>query len=118
MTSTPTAARSRQVDELKATITAQDQTISTLQAQFASLRVSHEAHVASLVDAHAAEIASLRNYTKALEDQQSQRTLHHGRETPSSTRLSSLFGADILLSVEQSPFVSARHHRSTPITHS
>ncbi|KAF2679079.1 hypothetical protein K458DRAFT_422507 [Lentithecium fluviatile CBS 122367] len=76
-TPTPTTARSRQVDELKATITAQDQTISTLQAQFAGLRVSHEAHIASLVDAHTAEVASLRSYTKALEDQQSQRTLHH-----------------------------------------
>jgi hypothetical protein len=67
------------VEELKATITAQDQTISTLQAQFASLRASHEAHVASLVETHAAEVTSLKNYTRVLEDQQSQRTLHHGK---------------------------------------
>ncbi|CAI6338959.1 unnamed protein product [Periconia digitata] len=70
-------ARTKQIEELKSTITAQDQTISTLQAQFASLRGSHEAHVASLVDAHSAETSSLRNYTRALEEQQKQRTLHH-----------------------------------------
>ncbi|KAF2278474.1 uncharacterized protein EI97DRAFT_255805 [Westerdykella ornata] len=76
-TPTPTTTRSRQIEELKSTITAQDNTISTLQAQFGSLRVSHEAHVASLIDAHAAEVASLKNYTRVLEEQQSQRTLHH-----------------------------------------
>ncbi|KAF1956529.1 hypothetical protein CC80DRAFT_59693 [Byssothecium circinans] len=68
---------SMQVEELKATITTQDQTISTLQAQFASLRVSHEAHVVRLADAHAAELASLKSYTKALEEQQQQKSLHH-----------------------------------------
>ncbi|KAF2730438.1 hypothetical protein EJ04DRAFT_579840 [Polyplosphaeria fusca] len=74
---TPTAPRTKQVDELKSTIAAQDSTISTLQAQFGSLRASHEAHVASLVGAHTAEVATLKNYTKVLEEQQSQRTLHH-----------------------------------------
>ncbi|KAF2741968.1 hypothetical protein M011DRAFT_472622 [Sporormia fimetaria CBS 119925] len=69
--------RDKQTEELKATITAQDSNISTLQAQFSSLRASHEAHIASLVDAHAAEVASLRNYARVLEEQQSQRTLHH-----------------------------------------
>ena len=80
-TPTPTT-RSRQVEDLKSTITAQDCTISTLQAQFGSLRASHEAHVASLTDAHSAEVASLREYTRVLEEQQSQRTLHHGKPYP------------------------------------
>ncbi|KAF2641355.1 hypothetical protein P280DRAFT_310434 [Massarina eburnea CBS 473.64] len=71
------SAWSKQVEELKATITAQDQTISTLQAQFAGLRASHETHVATLAEAHAAEVASLKNYAKALEEQQQQRSLHH-----------------------------------------
>ena len=70
--------RSMRIEELKATITAQDQTISTLQAQFGSLRTSHEAHVGSLVDAHKAEVETIKKYTKALEEQQSHRTLHHG----------------------------------------
>jgi chromosome segregation ATPase len=77
-TPTPTTARSKQVEELKATITAQDNTISTLQAQFGSLRSSHEAHIASLTEAHAKEVATLRTYSRVLEEQQSQRTLHHG----------------------------------------
>lgn len=69
----------RQIEELKATITAQDNTITTLQTQFSSLRASHEAHVSRLVDAHTAEVASLKDYAKVLEEQQSQRTLHHGK---------------------------------------
>jgi hypothetical protein len=44
-----TSATRSQIDELKSTITAQDQTISTLQSQFANLRVSQEKHVSSLV---------------------------------------------------------------------
>ncbi|KAF2000477.1 hypothetical protein P154DRAFT_576153 [Amniculicola lignicola CBS 123094] len=76
-TPTPTRTRSQHIEELKATITAQDNTISTLQSQFGSLRASHEAHVASLVDTHQAEVATLKNYTRALEEQQSQRSLHH-----------------------------------------
>ena len=87
--------RNKQLDELKATITAQDQTISTLQSQFANLRVSHEAHISSLVsifkneasrehlltfvccqaNSHALEISALKDYTKSLESQQ--RGLHH-----------------------------------------
>ncbi|KAL1601790.1 hypothetical protein SLS60_006705 [Paraconiothyrium brasiliense] len=67
--------RTKQLDELKATVTAQDQTISTLQSQFASLRASHEAHVNSLVNAHSAEVSALRDYTKSLESQQ--KSLHH-----------------------------------------
>ncbi|KAF2121872.1 hypothetical protein BDV96DRAFT_593831 [Lophiotrema nucula] len=83
-TPTPTSTRSKHLEELKFTITAQDSTISTLQAQFGSLRATHEAHVASLIDAHTAELASLKNYTRVLEEQQSQRTLHHdGPQSPS-----------------------------------
>ncbi|ORY12729.1 hypothetical protein BCR34DRAFT_288122 [Clohesyomyces aquaticus] len=74
-TPTPTSTRSKQIEELKATITAQDSTISTLQSQFAGLRTSHEAHISSLNNSHQAEVESLRNYTRVLE--QSQRTLHH-----------------------------------------
>jgi hypothetical protein len=77
----PTGTADNKNEELKATITAQDQTISTLQAQFTNLRISHEVHVSSLVNAHAAEVASLKNYTKSLEEQQKQRSLHHG-ESP------------------------------------
>ncbi|KAF2018372.1 hypothetical protein BU24DRAFT_491344 [Aaosphaeria arxii CBS 175.79] len=76
-TPTPTSVRSQRIEELKATITAQDSTISTLQAQFGSLRKSHEAEIASLQDAHSAAVASLQDYTRVLEEQQSQRTLHH-----------------------------------------
>ncbi|KAF2870981.1 hypothetical protein BDV95DRAFT_573005 [Massariosphaeria phaeospora] len=76
-TPTPTTTRSKQIEELKATITAQDQTISTLQTQFGSLRASHEAHVETLATAHTAEVATLKNYSRVLEEQQSQRTLHH-----------------------------------------
>ncbi|KAK7193201.1 hypothetical protein PSPO01_00995 [Paraphaeosphaeria sporulosa] len=68
-------ARTKQLDELKATITTQDQTISTLQSQFSSLRASHDAHVNSLVNAHAAEVSALKDYTKSLESQQ--KGLHH-----------------------------------------
>ncbi|KAH7378796.1 hypothetical protein BKA66DRAFT_513200 [Pyrenochaeta sp. MPI-SDFR-AT-0127] len=77
-TPTPTTTRSKHIEELKATITTQDQTISTLQAQFSSLRSSHEAHVASLAETHAAEIASLKNYVRVLEEQLAQKpSLHH-----------------------------------------
>ncbi|KAF2175593.1 hypothetical protein K469DRAFT_702118 [Zopfia rhizophila CBS 207.26] len=76
-TPTPTSTRSKRIEELKATITAQDNTISTLQAQFSSLRTSHESHIGSLTEAHAKEIATLKTYTRVLEEQQSQRTLHH-----------------------------------------
>ncbi|KAF2201518.1 hypothetical protein GQ43DRAFT_471704 [Delitschia confertaspora ATCC 74209] len=75
---TSTNSPSERVEELKATITAQDNTISTLQSQFGSLRASHEAHITSLLEAHAKEIATLRTYSKVLEEQQSQKTLHHG----------------------------------------
>lgn len=84
--------RTKQLDELKATVTTQDQTISTLQSQFSSLRASHEAHINSLVsvhcasnvrtrtntcqvNAHAAEVSALKDYTKSLESQQ--KGLHH-----------------------------------------
>ncbi|KAF2794990.1 hypothetical protein K505DRAFT_374250 [Melanomma pulvis-pyrius CBS 109.77] len=76
-TPTPAPRNSRQVEELKSTIVAQDQTISTLQAQFGRVRASHEAEVAALRDSHAAEVATLRDYSRVLEEQQSQRTLHH-----------------------------------------
>ncbi|KAF2444052.1 hypothetical protein P171DRAFT_473245 [Karstenula rhodostoma CBS 690.94] len=68
-------ARTKQLDELKATITTQDQTISTLQSQFSRLRASHEAHINSLVNVHAAEVSALKDYTKSLESQQ--KGLHH-----------------------------------------
>ncbi|KAF2470306.1 uncharacterized protein BDR25DRAFT_343082 [Lindgomyces ingoldianus] len=58
-TPTPMSTHSKQVEELKATITAQDQTISTLQAQFTRLRTSQEAHIKTLVDSHRAEVAYL-----------------------------------------------------------
>ncbi|KAH8727133.1 hypothetical protein GQ44DRAFT_770569 [Phaeosphaeriaceae sp. PMI808] len=75
---TPTTTRSKQIEELKATIATQDQTISTLQTQFSSLRTSHESHVASLTDTHSAEVASLKNYARVLEEQLAQRpSLHH-----------------------------------------
>ncbi|CAO2656324.1 Nn.00g051270.m01.CDS01 [Neocucurbitaria sp. VM-36] len=77
-TPTPTTTRNKHIEELKATITTQDQTISTLQAQFGSLRASHEAHVASLADTHLAEIASLKNYARVLEEQLARKpSLHH-----------------------------------------
>ncbi|UPX19603.1 uncharacterized protein EKO05_0009861 [Ascochyta rabiei] len=77
-TPTPTRTRSKHTGDLKATIATQDQTISTLQSRFGSLRLSHEAHVSSLADAHAAEVASLRNHAKLLEEQLAQRPgLHH-----------------------------------------
>jgi hypothetical protein len=64
---------------LKATIVAQDQTISTLQAQFGRVRASHEAEIAALKDAHEAQVATLKDYSQVLEEQQGQRTLHHGK---------------------------------------
>ncbi|KAF1838000.1 hypothetical protein BDW02DRAFT_68353 [Decorospora gaudefroyi] len=76
-TPTPTTTRSKHVEELKATIATQDQTISVLQTQFSSLRASHEAHIASLRDSHSAEVASLKNYIQVLEEQSSKRGLHH-----------------------------------------
>jgi phage-related tail protein len=72
------STRSSQVEELKSTITAQDQTISTLSAQFASLQTSHEAHIASLSEAHAKEISTLKTYARVLEEQSQQKSLHHG----------------------------------------
>ncbi|KAH7394030.1 hypothetical protein DE146DRAFT_616609 [Phaeosphaeria sp. MPI-PUGE-AT-0046c] len=78
-TPTPSATRSKQIEELKSTIATQDQTISTLQVQFASLRASHDSHIASLSSTHSAEVASLKNYARVLEDQLAQRpSLHHG----------------------------------------
>lgn len=77
-TPTPTTTRSKQIEELKNTIATQDQTISTLQVQFASLRASHESHIASLSSSHSAEVASLKNYARVLEEQLAQRpSLHH-----------------------------------------
>lgn len=71
--------RSKHIENLKATIATQDQTISTLQVQFGSLRVSNEAHVASLTDAHTAEVAALKDYIRVLEEQLAQKpSLHHG----------------------------------------
>ncbi|KAF2024702.1 hypothetical protein EK21DRAFT_78183 [Setomelanomma holmii] len=68
----------RKIEELKATISNQDHTISTLQSQFSSLRASHESHIASLTDTHLAEVASLKNYARVLEDQLAHRpSLHH-----------------------------------------
>ncbi|KAJ4348218.1 uncharacterized protein N0V89_009590 [Didymosphaeria variabile] len=95
--------RTKQLDELKATVTAQDQTISTLQSQFASLRASHEAHVNSLVNAHSAEVSALRDYTKSLESQQ--KSLHHAS---SNHLLFMLDTTDNPLSPKrESPFSSA-----------
>ncbi|KAH7095175.1 hypothetical protein FB567DRAFT_21922 [Paraphoma chrysanthemicola] len=76
ITPTPTSTRSKQIEELKATIATQDYTISTLQGQFSSLRASHESHVARLTDTHSAEVASLSNYARILEEQQ-RPSLHH-----------------------------------------
>ena len=75
-TPTPTTTRSKQIDELKGTIVTQDQTISTLQIQFASLRASHESHIAKLSSSHSAEVASLKNYARVLEEQLTQRPSH------------------------------------------
>ncbi|KAF1966764.1 hypothetical protein BU23DRAFT_311326 [Bimuria novae-zelandiae CBS 107.79] len=96
------ATRTKQIDELKATITAQDQTISTLQSQFANLRASQEAHISSLVNAHSLELSSLKDYAKSLESQQ--RGLHHASsnhilfmldttDNPLSPNLDSPFGS-------------------------
>ncbi|KAF2501443.1 hypothetical protein BU16DRAFT_522417 [Lophium mytilinum] len=71
------SSNSSQLEELKATISAQDQTISTLSSQFASLQTSHEAHIASLSEAHEREISSLKTYARVLEEQSQQRSLHH-----------------------------------------
>jgi hypothetical protein len=71
---------SLQLEELKATITAQNHTISTLTSQFASLRTSHDAHIASLADAHSKEVATLKTYTEGLEQREkSLKTLRHGK---------------------------------------
>ncbi|KAK5014131.1 hypothetical protein LTR39_003301, partial [Cryomyces antarcticus] len=61
-------APSDQIDELRATINARDQTISMLSAQFMNLRTSQEAHIASLKDTHAKELASIKTYTEILEE--------------------------------------------------
>ncbi|KAF2827319.1 hypothetical protein CC86DRAFT_348672 [Ophiobolus disseminans] len=77
-TATPTSTRSKQIEEHKATIATQDQTISTLQTQFSSLRASHDSHVLSLTESHSAEVASLKNYARVLEEQLAHRpSLHH-----------------------------------------
>ncbi|KAH7085521.1 hypothetical protein BKA63DRAFT_499767 [Paraphoma chrysanthemicola] len=76
ITPTPTSTRSKQIEELKATIATQDYTISTLQGQFSSLRASHESHIARLTETHLAEVASLSNYARILEEQQ-RPSLHH-----------------------------------------
>ena len=79
-TPTPTTARnsgSRQIDDLKSVVATQDTTIEKLQTQFASLRASYSAHTDSLQK----EVASLRTYNQVLEEQQAQRTPHHGQST-------------------------------------
>ncbi|KAF1946752.1 hypothetical protein EJ02DRAFT_393918 [Clathrospora elynae] len=72
----PAITRSKHIEELKATIAPQDETISTLQSQFCGLRASHKAHVASLIESNLAEVASLKNYVRMLEEQ-AQPSLHH-----------------------------------------
>jgi hypothetical protein len=74
----PSSTRSKHIEELQSTIATHDQTMSSLQTQFISLRASHDAHVASLVDSHSAEVASLKNYVRVLEEQSSKRGLHDG----------------------------------------
>jgi septal ring factor EnvC (AmiA/AmiB activator) len=76
-TTTPTITRSKQIEELKSTIATQDQTLSSLQIQFSSLRTSHESYIDSLTDSHSAEVASLRNHVRVLEEQLVRRPLHH-----------------------------------------
>jgi hypothetical protein len=88
-TVTPTASSTQQIDELKATVTAQDSTISTLQAQFANLRTNQEAHIESLTKTHNAEVTSLKEYTRVLEEQLAHRPLHHGKYLPIHLTLSS-----------------------------
>jgi hypothetical protein len=84
------AARSKQIGELKTTVTIQDGTISKLRAQLASLQASHESHAAIVADTHAAEVASLKNRASLLEHQLAERpTLRHGK-CPSSCNRSSL----------------------------
>jgi hypothetical protein len=85
-TVTPTASSTKQIDELKATVTAQDNTISTLQAQFANLRTNQEAHIDSLTKTHNAEVTSLKEYTRVLEEQLAHRPLHHGEYLPFTSR--------------------------------
>lgn len=76
----PPNASQKQIEELKATIAAQDQTISSLQAQFGSLRATNETHLTSLTKAHVAEVASLKTHARILEEQLAQRpSLHHGK---------------------------------------
>jgi len=60
---------SKGVEQLRATISAREGQISTLSAQFATLKNSHEAHVSSLTEAHSKELQSLKVYTDALEKQ-------------------------------------------------
>jgi hypothetical protein len=84
------AARSKQIGELKTTVTIQDGTISKLRAQLSSLQASHESHAAIVADTHAAEVASLKNRASLLEQQLAERpTLRHGK-CPSSCNRSPL----------------------------
>ncbi|KAF2623341.1 hypothetical protein BU25DRAFT_296497, partial [Macroventuria anomochaeta] len=106
LTPTPTTSRSKHTEDLKATIATQDQTISTLQSQFGSLRSSHEAYVSSLAEAHAAEVASLRNYARLLEEQLAQRpSLHHGE---SDAHLASSNNLLLLLDTTDLPSTPSR----------
>ncbi|KAL6709534.1 hypothetical protein ACN47E_001469 [Coniothyrium glycines] len=92
-TPTPLTTRSKHIEDLKATISTQDNTISTLQAQFSSLRSSHDSYITSLSDTHAAEIAALKDYTRVLEEQLAQKpSLHH---TSSNNRLFLLDTTDL-----------------------
>ncbi|XPS68228.1 hypothetical protein M3J07_000513 [Ascochyta lentis] len=113
---TPTGARSKQKEDLKATVATQDQTILTLQLQFGNLRLSHEAHVASLADAHAAEVASLRKYAKLLEEQLAQRpSLHHDVTTSADAHPASGNNLPFLLDTSDTPSNPSRessHHTS------
>ncbi|KAH6637388.1 hypothetical protein C7974DRAFT_389411 [Boeremia exigua] len=98
LTHIPTTARGK-VTETSQTTDTQDQTIATLRSHFKGLKTSHEAHVSSLAEAHAAEVASLRNYTKLLEEQLAQRSVLHHDVTPSAeaqlvSNNNPLFGVD------------------------
>lgn len=58
-------------EQLKATIAAQNKKIAALKSQFQHLRISHEAHAASLAEAHRKEVDALKaylHYTEASHD--------------------------------------------------
>ncbi|KAJ4982762.1 hypothetical protein SVAN01_11744 [Stagonosporopsis vannaccii] len=109
LTPIPATARNTTTEGPQNITATQDQTIATLRAQFRGLRASHEAHVSSLAEAHAAEVASLRNYTRLLEEQLAQRlSLHHDVTTSADARLASGIDPLIFLDTNESPLTLSR----------